>query len=51
MKVSLYWNIAKILYASGLRNLLLKAIADPGEEWDDEVLRVLDVLFDYKEKG
>lgn len=48
MKVTLYWNIAKMLYTSILRDLLLKAIENPTEDWDDEVLNILDVLFDYK---
>lgn len=41
------WTLAKLAYATVLRGLLVKAIDDPDKEWDDAVLRVLDVIFEY----
>ncbi len=35
-------------YKEILRDLLLKAIDDPNETWDDIVINMLDRLFDYK---
>jgi len=35
-------------YTEILRDLLIKAINDPNEIWDDMVLDILDRLFDYK---
>ena len=41
------WKLAKLAYATVLRDLLVKAIDDPEKEWDDAVLRVLDSIFEY----
>lgn len=40
--------IVGFLYRLVLRDLLLKAIDDPDEEWDDTVLALLDGLLAYK---
>jgi len=39
--------LAKFLYKHILRDILIKAIDDPEEEWDDAVLAVLDRVFGY----
>lgn len=38
----------KAAYKYLLRDILLKAIDDPDEEWDDTVMEIIDRLFDYK---
>jgi hypothetical protein len=43
------FKIMSMAYAMILRNLLIKAIDDPEEEWDDHVLLMCDTLFGYKE--
>lgn len=43
----LYGLVCKA-YAEILRDLLIKAIDDPNETWDDIVIKMLDRLFDYK---
>ena len=40
--------ILKVVYQHMLRPLVLKAIDDPNEDWDDTVMEILDRLFDYK---
>ena len=37
-----------IMYSMILRPILIKAIADPEEEWDDLVLLLCDRVFGYK---
>ena len=48
MKLTLYWNVAKMLYKMVLRDLLIKAIDNPNEEWDDWVLSIADKVFGYE---
>lgn len=50
MKEKLIILNIKTLYKSGLRNLLIKAIADPEEKWDDHALQLLDFLMEYDQK-
>jgi len=47
MKVHAINKLLCMAYREILRDLLLQAINDPDEEWDDMVLMVLDRLFDY----
>ena len=44
MKSEMAILILKVLYKAGIRNLILKAINDPEEHWDDAVIEVLDLL-------
>lgn len=41
------YNILAMVYSSLLRGLVVKAVSDPDEEWDDILLDVLDRLFGY----
>ena len=41
-------DMLKVAYARVLRGLLLKAIDDPDEQWDDYVLAILDKIFEYR---
>ncbi|MHA1867353.1 MAG: hypothetical protein ACTSXD_04750 [Candidatus Heimdallarchaeaceae archaeon] len=38
----------KMLYSSFLRDILVKAVENPDETWDDHLLRICDKLFDFK---
>ena len=40
--------VLQMLYAQMLRALIVKAVDNPEEEWDDFMLSMLDRLFDYK---
>lgn len=42
--------ILKTAYRFLLRPLVLKAIDDPNETWDNVVMEMLDRLFDYTEE-
>ncbi|MBL0717069.1 MAG: hypothetical protein JJV89_03365 [Desulfosarcina sp.] len=48
MKTELIILMLKSLYQAGLRNLIIKAIDDPEEVWDDSVLTLLDALLGKK---
>lgn len=48
-KVPALFALAKFAYKMILRDLLISAIEDPDQEWDDVVLNMLDNLFDYSE--
>ena len=48
MKITLYWGVAKVIYKMVLRDLLMRAIDDPDQEWDDWVLGICDKIFDYQ---
>jgi len=39
--------IANAMY-QGIRPILLKAVDDPNEEWDDALMRIADAIFGYK---
>jgi len=41
------WTIAKLLYKTILRPLVLKAIDDPDSDIDDIAMGILDRVFDY----
>jgi len=41
------WRIIKLVYASILRKLVVKAIDDPDSEIDDLALEILDRIFEY----
>ena len=47
MKISIILKVASMLYSSIFRDLLIKAIDDPDEEWDDAVLHICDSIFGY----
>ncbi len=47
MSPKLILLIVSFLYRIVLRDLLVKAIADPDEEWDDEVLALIDNLLSF----
>jgi len=49
MQTTIMLSFAKLAYAKILRGLILKAIDNPDETWDDDVLKVLDTIFAYKE--
>ena len=36
--------IVKALYAAGMRDVIIRAINNPEESWDDNVLKLLDIL-------
>jgi len=42
------FSLVCITYKTILRDLLIKAINDPDEEWDELVLTMLDGLFCWK---
>lgn len=43
------FSLIKTVYSKILRPLLVKAIDDPEEEWDDVLLRIIDRIFEYPE--
>ena len=43
------YELTCAVYAKILRVLLIKAIDDPDEVWDDLILSLCDGLFSYKE--
>lgn len=47
MKLALIFKFLTMVYAQVLRPLLVKAIDDPDEEWDDMILGIVDRLFNY----
>ena len=48
MKVALILKIVGILYNHGLRDLLIKYIDDPDNEWDEKLIAALDSFFGKK---
>jgi len=50
MKVTIILKIVGILYRYGLRDLLIKYIDDPDNEWDEALIKALDEFFCYSEK-
>ena len=42
------YQVLCLAYGTLLRPLLVKAIDDPNEEWDDLLVSAVDRLFDYK---
>ena len=48
MKSEIIIRLIKILYQAGLRELVIKAIDNPDESWDDTILLILDTLLGYK---
>jgi len=48
MLYRLIFQLLQKVYAEVLRPLLVKAIEDPNEVWDDVILGMIDRLFDYK---
>ena len=49
MKWLVIFGLVRTIYAKILRPLLVKAIDDPDEDWDDVVLRIVDRVFEYPE--
>ena len=47
MNPVLILKIVGELYRVALRDLLIKAVEDPNEQWDDFLLGVFDVIFGY----
>jgi hypothetical protein len=47
MKVALILKIVGILYSHGLRDLLIKYVNDPDNEWDEKLVIALDTFFGY----
>jgi hypothetical protein len=45
------FKMAKTAYLQLLRGLLVKAIDDPNEQWDDIVLSMVDGIFGYKDNA
>lgn len=43
----LIYTIMKQLYATVLRDLLVKAVDDPESDHDDLILSIIDRVFDY----
>jgi hypothetical protein len=50
MKITIILKIVGILYRYGLRDLLIKYISDPDNDWDDRLIKALDEFFCYGEK-
>lgn len=48
MKVALIIKITGLLYNHGLRDLLIKYIDDPDNEWDEKLIAALDNFFGYE---
>ena len=46
MYAALY-QLACMAYRMILRSLLLKAVDDPDEQWDDILLSIVDKIFNY----
>lgn len=38
-----------LLYRTGLRKVLVKAVDDTTQEWDSKLMQITDGLFDYEE--
>ena len=49
MKWDIIFGLVRTVYGKVLRPLLVKAIDDPNEEWDDVVLGIVDRVFQYPE--
>ncbi len=49
MKYVIIFGLVKTVYGKILRPLLVKAIDDPDEEWDDVILGIVDRIFQYTE--
>lgn len=47
MQVVMILKIVGILYKHGLRELLIKFIDDPENEWDEKLIAALDEFFGY----
>jgi hypothetical protein len=47
---SMAFSAGDLVYATILRDLLIKAIDDPGNIWDDRILAMTDGAFAYKVK-
>lgn len=48
MKYKVLYEAACMLYRMMLRDMLLKTIDNPDEEWDDALMAAADALFGYK---
>ena len=49
MFYKMLYGVLCYAYSKGLRELVIKAIDDPGTDWDDKALSILDKLFNYSE--
>lgn len=43
-------ELLEVIYAKMIRPILLKAIDDPEQEWDDVMMTVVDRIFNYQSK-
>lgn len=43
-----YGPFVRLMYSMVLRGLIKGAINDPDDEWDEQVLEVLDRVFNYE---
>ena len=50
MKIAMILKIVGILYKYGLRELLIKWINDPDNDWDEKLVLALDEFFGYISK-
>ena len=51
MKVTIILKIVGILYNHILRDLLIKYVNDPDNEWDERLIKALDEFFGYSSKS
>ena len=47
MKIAAIYQLACMAYKLILRSMLVKAIENPDEEWDDFILSFCDKIFNY----
>lgn len=51
MKVAIILKLVGVLYRKGLRDLLIRYINDPENEWDEALIMALDDFFKYPKKA
>jgi len=44
-----WFALLRFVYPLFLRPLIVKAVDDPNETWDDTLLEIIDRLFNYKQ--
>ena len=48
LPIAAIFSLMKMAYKMILRDLLVSAIDDPNQEWDNVVLDITDKIFDYQ---
>lgn len=48
MRMRVIMQLMKMLYREYLRGLLVEAVESTNSEWDDQVLELVDLIFDYE---